>query len=183
MFSFFRTASRHPTNEEHDLLVDIYGQNAFIITYLKESHMAVTKQIQDALDRIRQTQSLVASVKQGSDLQDPQIATLNGKITDLQAKLDAGGTIGPDDLGALSEISSDIDTVNTQLQSAIPANTGAAGSADATQGSPQPNAPTDTQQAQQAPQGSQSASPDAGQPAQPADTSKPQPLAGTGQPT
>lgn len=178
MFSFFRTASRHRKREEIDLLVDIYGQNAFISQYLKEFHMAITKQVQDALDRIHQTQSLVVSVKQGSDLQNQQIATLNGKITDLQAKLDAGGTIGPDDLGALSEISSDIDTVNTQLQSAIPANTGAAGSAGASQGTSSPTAPTDPQQA---PQGSQSAS--APNPANVQGDGVPQPLGGTGQPT
>lgn len=177
MFSFFRTASRHRKHEERDLLVEIYGQNAFIIQFLKEQHMTITPQVLDALTRIRQTQSLVQSVKQASDLQTAQIGTLTDKVTELQAKLDAGGTIGPDDLGALSEISSDIDTVNAQLQSAIPANTSAGGAVNTGQGTPQPNAPTDSQQA---PQGTGQASQD--QPAA-ADASKPQPLAGTGQPS
>lgn len=133
--------------------------------------MAITKQVQDALDRIHQTQSLVQSVKQASDLQTSQIATLTGKVSDLQAKLDAGGTIGPDDLGALSEISSDIDTVNAQLQSAIPANTQATGSGTAAGSNP---ADGTANVSGGAPQGSGQSSQDAG------DGSKPQPLAGTG---
>lgn len=134
----------------------------------------ISEKIQTALDRIRQTQSLVQSVKQASDLQTSQIATLTGKVSDLQSKLDAGGTIGPDDLGALSEISSDIDTVNAQLQSAILANTQAIGSGIAANSNTADGAANASGGASQ---GSGQASQDAG------DESKPQPLAGTGAPS
>lgn len=174
MFSFFRTASRHRRREEIDLLIDIYGQNAFIIAFLKESNMAITKQVQDALDRIHQTQSLVQSVKQASDLQGQQIGTLTQKVTELQAKIDGGGQIGPDDLAALSEITSDIDTVNAQLQSAIPANTQASsGGVGAQSGSASTDPANPNNSTGSAPQGDQSGA---------ADTPKPQPLAGTGAP-
>lgn len=99
--------------ELEGLLVSIIKGNAMI-----------SKQVQDALDRIHATQSLVGSVKAGLDLQSGQIATLTQAVSDLQAKLDAGGTLGADDIAGLTEISNDIDTVNAQLQSAVPANTG-----------------------------------------------------------
>lgn len=191
MFSFFRTASRHRRREECDLLIDIYGQNAFIINYLREFHMSISKQVQDALDRIHQTQSLVQSVKQASDLQGQQISTLTDKVTALQAKVDGGGQIGADDLAALSEITSDIDTVNAQLQSAIPANTQGNDGSGASQGGPAPSSGSSNdpngQQAtggtpqpdQQQSQGDQSSGAQSGA-AQGSDGG-PKPLPGTGQ--
>lgn len=124
MFRLFRSSRhRQAINEVRYFLGEIYGQNRLIISTLEQNHMAISKQVQDALDRIHQTQSLVQSVKLASDVQGQQISTLTDKVTELQAKIDGGAQIGPDDLAALSEIASDIDTVNAQLQSAIPANT------------------------------------------------------------
>lgn len=94
------------------------------IAIIRETLDMISPKIQDALDRIRNTQSLVASVKQASDVQNGQIATLTTKVADLQAKIDAGSPISADDMAGLAEITSDIDLVNAQLQSAIPANTG-----------------------------------------------------------
>lgn len=85
--------------------------------------MTISPKVQDALDRIRSTQSLVVSVKDGIGVLNTQNATLQATVADLQKKLDAGETIGADDLAGLAEITSDIDQVNAQLQSAIPANT------------------------------------------------------------
>jgi hypothetical protein len=90
---------------------------------IREDVMAISKQVQEALDRIRQTQGLMASFKASSALQSQQIATLTEKVTELQGKLTDGQQISADDVAALAEISSDIDQVNTDLKSAVPANT------------------------------------------------------------
>lgn len=141
--------------------------------------MAISKQVQDALDRIHQTQSLVQSVKQASDLQGQQISTLTGKVTELQAKVDGGGQIGADDLAALSEITSDIDTVNAQLQSAIPANTSGNSSGSQT-GSGSTGTGSDASQSSGA-SGSVADSQAGDASAQGSDGGAPKPLAGTGQ--
>lgn len=148
------------------------------IAIIRETLDMISPKIQDALDRIRNTQSLVASVKQASDVQNGQIATLTAKVADLQAKIDAGSPISADDMAGLAEITSDIDLVNAQLQSAIPANTaGQTKPSDA--GQPPANQPpssdADTAPAQPDPatQAQLDARADDG-------GAKPQPLAGTG---
>lgn len=99
----------------------------YSLAHIREDAMTISAQVQAALDGIRKTQSLMASFKASSALQSQQIATLTDKVTELQAKLDAGGTIGPDDVSALAEITSDIDQVNTDILSAVPANIGGEG--------------------------------------------------------
>lgn len=110
------------------------------LAQIKELLMSVSPQVQAALDGITQTISLEQSVVAGLALQATQISTLDAKISDLQAQLAAGGGLSSDDLTALASLSTSISTVNTALQSAIPANAApAAAPAPAVDGSkPQP---------------------------------------------
>lgn len=85
--------------------------------------MTITPQIQDALDRVRNLQSVAHASAEGLKLLSSQVGSLTDKVAELQAKLDAGGTIGSDDLAAVAEIASDTDLTVAELQSAIPANT------------------------------------------------------------
>lgn len=84
--------------------------------------MAVSAEVQTALDGIRQTQSLVKSVEAGLAVQTQMIADQGKQIADLQAQIAAGGTLSADDLAALAETNKDIADVNTSLQADIPAN-------------------------------------------------------------
>jgi len=85
--------------------------------------MAISTAVQQALDGIRQTQSLVKSVEDGLAVQKQMIADQGKQIADLQAQIAAGATIGPDDLAALAETNTDIADVNASLTKDIPANT------------------------------------------------------------
>ena len=85
--------------------------------------MTVSAQVQQALDGIRQTQSLLKSVEDGLAVQKQMIADQGKQIADLQAQVAAGATLGADDLAALAETNADIAQVNTSLASDIPANT------------------------------------------------------------
>jgi hypothetical protein len=85
--------------------------------------MTISPQIQKAIDGIRQTQDLVKAVADADKVQTEQIGTLTAKVAELQAKLDAGAAISAEDLAGIAEITSDIDMVNAQLKTAIPANT------------------------------------------------------------
>lgn len=93
------------------------------LAIIKEGQMAVTQQVQSALDGIRQTKSLVKSVEDGMAVQKQMISDQGKQIADLQAQIAAGATIGADDLGALAETNQDILDVNTSLTNDIPANT------------------------------------------------------------
>ena len=84
--------------------------------------MSVSTAVQQALDGIRQTQSLVKSVEDGLAVQKQMIADQGKQIADLQAQIAAGATIGPDDLAALAETNTDIADVNASLTKDIPAN-------------------------------------------------------------
>lgn len=84
--------------------------------------MAISTAVQQALDGIRQTQSLVKSVEDGLAVQKQMIADQGKQIADLQAQIAAGATIGPDDLAALAETNTDIADVNASLTKDIPAN-------------------------------------------------------------
>jgi hypothetical protein len=151
-FKFTRTNYNDPDREWRERLDRIEDMLAFLIDFQWETIAMITPQIQDALDRIRQTQSLAHASVQALVLQSTQIGTLTDKVAELQAKVDAGGTISAEDLAAVAEISSDIDSTNAELQSAVPANTAPAGgqpptppvdspAAPATGGEGQPPAP------------------------------------------
>jgi hypothetical protein len=122
-FKFNRTNYQDPDREWRERLDRIEDMLAYSVISQWETLQMITPQIQDALDRIRQTQTLAHSISQALQLQSTQIGTLTDKVTELQNKLDQGGTISADDLAAVAEISGDIDTVNAELQSAVPANT------------------------------------------------------------
>ncbi len=85
--------------------------------------MAISAQVQTALDGIRQTQSLVKSVEDGLAVQKQMLADQAKQIADLQAQIAAGGQLSADDIAALAETNADIAAVNTSLQNDIPANT------------------------------------------------------------
>lgn len=96
--------------------------------------VGITAKVQAALDGIRQTQSIVIAVRDGIALQGDQIKNLQQAVLDAQKKAEEG-KIGPDDLAAIAEITSDIDQVNADLRTAIPANT----PPELPQGTPQPS--------------------------------------------
>lgn len=123
IFSIFRKTHRHRCNEERDLLIDIVGQNAFIIQYLRELHTMISAEVKAILDRAKQNSSLVQSVDLGMKGLSKQVADLQAQISALPA----GNVLSDDDKAALSEAASDLDTAITTLQSDIPANTQANG--------------------------------------------------------
>ena len=111
---------------------------------LKGLLMTVSKAIQDNLDAIHQTQSLVKSVGDGLALQSKMIADQGKQIADLQAQLAAGATLSTDDVAALVETNADIAAVNISLAADIPANTvtpPTSGVAGQVQASPKTDAP------------------------------------------
>ena len=90
---------------------------------IREDQMTVSKQVQDNLDAVRQTQSLVKSVEAGLAVQNQMISDQGKQIADLQAQLAAGQSLNADDIAALAETNQDILDVNTSLTKDIPANT------------------------------------------------------------
>lgn len=159
MFPFFRTASRHRRREEVDLLVDIYGQNRFIINFLTEYTMALSKEVQAILERAKQNTSLVQSVDLGMKGLSKQVGELQATISGMQP----GNVLSDEDKAALAEAASNLDTSIAMLQSDIPANT---------QADPTANQPGNTQA-----QGDQAGT----NPGDAAAGTAPQPLPGTGQ--
>ncbi len=93
---------------------------------VEEMFMAVSVEIQTALDGIRQTQSLVKSVESGLAVQATMLTDQAAQIAALQEQIARGGSLHPDDLAALAEMNADITSVNTSLQADIPANTATA---------------------------------------------------------
>jgi len=94
-----------------------------VLGAIRSETAMISQKVQETLDRIRETKSIVQAVMESEKVQTEQIATLTQKVTDLQGKIDAGQTVNQDDLAALAEIASDIDNVNAQLRTAIPKNT------------------------------------------------------------
>lgn len=176
----FRVVHIHEVGEE---LRERFRRLDYSLASIREEiEMTISPKIQQALDAIRQTQDLTKSALDATKVLSEQNGALQAKVTELQGKLDAGGTIGADDLAALAEISSDIDMVNAQLRTAIPANTPAAPSQPADQASggvvdsnPATGANVDTSAQPEQPTAEEIAQrgADAG--------SAPKPLAGTGQ--
>lgn len=85
---------------------------------LEKQIMAISSEVQTALDKIRQTQSLVASVDAGLKLQSQQIADLKAQI----AALPTATPLSDEDKAALVEAGNDLDAINAKLQADIPAN-------------------------------------------------------------
>jgi hypothetical protein len=97
---------------------------------LEREIMAVSAQVQQILDGVRQNQSLLSSVEDGLAAQATLIQNQTVQIAALEAKLANGTNISADDLAALAEINTDVSDVNTRLKADIPANTGKPGSTD-----------------------------------------------------
>lgn len=85
--------------------------------------MALTKEVQDLVDAVTANTSVTKSVEAAIGVQSGQITTLSDKVAELQAKLDAGGTINAEDLAAIKAQTEVITETNTELAAAIPANT------------------------------------------------------------
>jgi len=81
--------------------------------------MTVSQEVQDALDLVRTTKSLVQSVDAGIKVNNTLIVDLQAQIAALQA----GQVLSADDKAALAETAQDLKDVNTQLASDIPAGT------------------------------------------------------------
>src|ERR1700753_395899 len=96
------------------------------IRKLETTQMALSKEVQDALDRIAQNKSLADSLAAADKLRDQQIADLKKQIADLPV----GQSLSQEDHDALVKAASDLDNTNSELQSAIPANTNGAAAAD-----------------------------------------------------
>lgn len=108
----------NPWNEAPPWAVEL-GFIVGLVLGNTENIMAVSQEVQDALDLVRQTKSLVASVDAG-------IKVNNTLITDLQAQiaaLQAGQVLSADDKAALAETAQDLKDVNAQLATDIPAGT------------------------------------------------------------
>lgn len=102
-----------PDLEVRARLDDIFDQLGLVT----ESIMSVSPEVQAALDAVRQTQTLVASVDAGIKVNNTLIVDLQAQIAALQA----GGVLSADDKAALTETVADLAAVNTQLATDIPA--------------------------------------------------------------
>jgi len=85
--------------------------------------MALTKEVQDLVDAVAANTSVSKSVEAAVKVQSGQITALDAKVAELQAKLDAGGTISAEDLAAIKAQTDTITETNVELAAAIPANT------------------------------------------------------------
>lgn len=85
--------------------------------------MALTQNVQRLLDEVAETKTVVQSIKKGQEVTTQMIADLKAKVAELQAKLDAGGTIGAEDLAGIDTAVADLDAANEELKTAVPANT------------------------------------------------------------
>lgn len=86
---------------------------------LREKVAMISKEVQDVLDRAKQSTSLVQSVHLG-------MQGLQQQVSDMKAKIDSlpvGNVLGDDDKAALQEAANNLDTTINTLKSDIPANT------------------------------------------------------------
>lgn len=90
---------------------------------IREMQMAISKEVQAALAGITETVSLEQSVVAGLALQATQIDDLKSQVLALTSQVAAGGALSADDMTALGTLTANIATVNTALQTAMPANT------------------------------------------------------------
>lgn len=90
-----------------------------LIIQMLEKLMSISPEIQEALDEVRKTKSLVASVHAGIQVTNQLIIELEERIAALQA----GQPLSADDKAAIVEQVADLKEVNAQLSSDIPAGT------------------------------------------------------------
>lgn len=118
-------------SETHDKLDRILHLQHVILSVVirasnisQEQQAMIDQEVQTALDKIRQTQSLAQSIVQADKLRDQQIADLKAQI----AAIPVGTALSAEDKAALVDTANAIDDVNAALASAIPANTGSSSS-------------------------------------------------------
>lgn len=93
---------------------------------IREEFAMISKEVQDVLDRAKQSTSLVQSVHLG-------MQGLQQQVSDMKAKIDslpAGNVLSDDDKAALQEAAGQIDNSINTLKSDIPANTSASNGPD-----------------------------------------------------
>lgn len=81
--------------------------------------MALQSDVQKLVDDIRQNHDLVASIRQALEGQSKQITDLQATVQGLQS----GQVLGPDELAAIQSGVQQLEEINTELQTAVPANT------------------------------------------------------------
>lgn len=81
--------------------------------------MALQADVQRMIDAVTANTSAVKAAEAGLQAQGKQIDDLKGQIAGLQA----GQVITPDDLQALRAATDQLSQTNTELQTAVPANT------------------------------------------------------------
>lgn len=133
---------------------------------IREEFAMISKEVQDVLDRAKQSTSLVQSVHLGMEGLKQQVADMKAKIDSMPA----GNVLSDDDKAALQEATGQLDNTINALKSDIPANTSAEKEKGADAGGQQAGTNPDDGNAQQS-QGDQGAAQSGG----------PQPLPGTGQ--
>ena len=138
------------------------------LAFLGNTLMTVSDAVAELLTLAQENQTLVGSVSSVMQALNVQLAAQSAQITQLQAQLAAGGTIGPDDLAAIATSTADLQASVTQLQADIPTNVTTVG----TQASAAP-APDPTKVAAAASQHEEDS----------AAAAKAQPLSGTEKPT
>lgn len=98
----------------------------------RENPMAVSKEVQAAVDQIRRDKDLIASMREADKVRDKQLA-------DLQAKFEDHPSLSDEDKAALTGAVDDIRSTNDELGTAVPANTdGQASAAPAAAGTVAP---------------------------------------------
>lgn len=102
-------------------------------TNVKGMIMALQADVQSLVDAVKTNTSAVQSMKQSFDLEAKQIAEQGRKITELQAQIAAiqpGQPVDAEDLAAIKQAASDVESsnstlaeINTAVAQAAPANT------------------------------------------------------------
>lgn len=113
----------HPEAELRELLEEIRGLFQRGPNLERRLLMALTAEVQTLVDAVAANTSAAKSIEAAVALQTTQIGDLTIKVTDLQAKLDAGGVINAADLEAIKASAATIIETNTELAKAVPANT------------------------------------------------------------
>lgn len=111
------------THDKLDRILHLQHATLFILQrtsrFTEQELQMIDQEVQTALDKIRQTQSLAQSIVAADKLRDQQIADLKAQI----AAIPVGTALSAEDKAALVDTANAIDDVNAALASAIPANT------------------------------------------------------------
>ena len=84
--------------------------------------MALQPQVQALIDTVTANTNAVTAAIAGFQGEQTQITALQKQVADLQAQIASGTPIDAEDLAAISKAVTDLQTTNTALQAAVPAN-------------------------------------------------------------